>query len=100
MLFPRIRMNKEILQRLAFCTTLCILAASSNAQTPTSFKFSFGAGKGGPGSIDVSATNFYSPATGFGFEPGANVVAGKDSSSSTAPFYCSVKEPEGNYKVT
>jgi lysophospholipase L1-like esterase len=89
-------MNKKLLQTATFCISLTVFASSARAQT---FKFSF-KGKAEPGWIRVSSTNVYSPAIGFGFEPGANVVAGKDCTSSTNPFYFSVKEPEGNYKVT
>jgi lysophospholipase L1-like esterase len=42
----------------------------------------------------------YSPETGFGFEPGANVAAEKKSAGSDKPFYFSARLPEGNYKVT
>src|SRR5579863_7402524 len=87
-------MNKEILPRLLFCTALSIFAAGSSAQAQTSFKFSFGTGKAEPGWTQVSPTNFYSATAGFGFEPGAQAIAGKDFTSSTAPFYFSVKEPE------
>lgn len=50
--------------------------------------------------IQVTPTNFYAAETGFGFEPKANVVAGKNFVGGAQPFYFSVKLPEGNYEVT
>jgi lysophospholipase L1-like esterase len=93
-------MRKEVFQRLAFCIAVSVFASSSSVQAQTSFKFSFGGGKPEPGRINVSPTNSYSPAAGFGFEPGARFSAEPDLKSSTPSFYFSVKEPEGNYKVT
>jgi lysophospholipase L1-like esterase len=89
-------MNKKPFQILTFCTALCIFASGTQAQTP--FKFSFG-GKAEPGWIRIS-TNLYSPSGGFGFEPGGQFAAERDLKSIAASFYFSVKEPEGNYKVT
>jgi lysophospholipase L1-like esterase len=48
----------------------------------------------------ISPTNFYSDAIGYGFEPGSAVVATNGCITSAAPFYFSVKLPEGNYRVT
>jgi lysophospholipase L1-like esterase len=79
---------------ILFATT-CMMA---DAQT--SYKFAFGTDQPESGWTQVSPTNIYSDDAGFGFEPGANVVAGKNSVGSEQPFYFSVKEPEGNYKVT
>ena len=81
---------------------IAILAAASPvAKAQTDSKFAFG-GKPARGWTRVSPTNLYSIATGYGFEPGAVVVApeGGNYVASDAPFYFSVKEPEGNYKVT
>ena len=61
-------------------------------------RFDFGA-EVRAGWTQVAPTNFYSAATGYGFEPGANIVAAKNSAASTQPFYFSVKLPEGNYRV-
>lgn len=72
----------------------------STACGQTSFKFSFGEGKTAAGWVHVSSTNLYSDELRFGFEPGARLVSRADSLSSSAPFYFSVKEPEGNYRVT
>ncbi|MGH7950297.1 MAG: rhamnogalacturonan acetylesterase [Limisphaerales bacterium] len=75
------------------------LLTTAGAREKTSFKFDFGR-KPKSGWIHISPTNFYSGENGFGFEPGANVVAEKQFITSTNPFYFSVKVPEGNYKVT
>lgn len=91
-------MNK-FFHSVVACAALFISISNSRAQAQTSFKFSFGGGKAEAGWIHVSPTNFYSSSAGFGFEPGTQ-VARRDFISSTAPFYFSVKEPEGNYKVT
>lgn len=92
-------MKKKRLARIAFCGMVLIFASNSNLRAQTSFKFDF-TGKIHAGWMNVSPTNFYSPEAGFGFEPGANVVAQNNCVSGGAPFYFSVKEPEGNYKVT
>ena len=75
-----------------------ILAAATAAGAQTSFKFAFGQ-QAEPGWTLVSATNFYSAETGFGFEPGTK-VGGKDFLTGEKPFLFSVKLPEGNYAVT
>jgi lysophospholipase L1-like esterase len=92
--------------RLATGIVFAGVIAAQAAQSPaniaqTSFKFVFGS-KPQRGWTQVSPTNVYSVATGFGFEPGANVSApaGGDHVASDKPFYFSVKLPEGNYKVT
>ncbi len=82
---------------------ICIAAlavTNAGAQEKTSFQFAFGDGKVKPGWTQVSPTNFYSDAVGYGFEPGANVGAVGGGIASTNPFYFSVKLPEGNYRVT
>jgi lysophospholipase L1-like esterase len=77
-----------------------VLAASTAAVgAQTSFKFDFGGDKSVAGAIPISPTNIYSVETGYGFEPGATVVAENQAITSTNPFYFSVKLPEGNYKV-
>jgi lysophospholipase L1-like esterase len=75
------------------------LSATLCAQT--SYKFDFGGGAPQSGWTQIRPTNLYSPDAGFGFEPGVLPVAiGNDALGASAPFYFSVKEPEGNYKVT
>jgi lysophospholipase L1-like esterase len=52
------------------------------------------------GSNAVPATQIYSEAGGFGFEPGATPVAGQGCVTAGQPFLFSVKLAEGNYAVT
>jgi len=79
------------------CTLL--LAFSREASTASDqLKFNFGL-PARTGWTQVSPTNFYSPQSGYGFEPGAK-VAGTDFAASDQPFYFSIKLPEGNYRVT
>jgi lysophospholipase L1-like esterase len=86
-------MKKFLLLTIAITT-----AGLANAGTQNSFKFAFGSGPAQPDWIQVSPTNFYSAAAGFGFEPGAE-VAGSAYVTSGKPFLFSVKLPEGNYAV-
>lgn len=82
---------------LVFCLATCAgLAADQGA----AFKFYFGNGKARRGWVQVSPTNLYSMASGYGFEPGARVIAGDSFVASTNPFYFSVELPEGNYQAT
>ncbi len=67
--------------------------------SPPTRKFSFGEKAPGSGWTRVSATDSYSSATGFGFEPGA-AGSGTDGYTSGQPFLFSVKLPEGNYSVS
>ena len=69
-------------------------------QEKTSFKFDFGNEKTKPGWIQISPTNVYSDAAGYGFEPGAALTAAAGCVTSTNPFYFSVRLPEGNYRVS
>jgi len=85
-----------------FLATVILASRLVAADAPTNFKFDFGGGKSRSGVIGVAPTNLYSAAMGYGFEPGANLVAENlsvPSLASTNPFYFSVKLPEGNYKV-
>jgi lysophospholipase L1-like esterase len=83
-----------------FCTFASAIFLAVTLRAQTDLKFSFASGATESGWTQVAPTNLYSPESGFGFEPDANVVAGKDSTGSNKPFYFSVKLPEGNYKVT
>jgi len=80
-------------------TAMAVACPAAHAQA--NFKFNFGS-QIKPGWTQVSPTNLYSIAAGYGFEPGADVVApeGGNYVASDKPFYFSVKVPEGNYKVT
>jgi lysophospholipase L1-like esterase len=79
------------------CALLALADLTLEAQT--SYHFDFGGAKPGSAAIAISPTNVYSADTGYGFEPGAQVVAGNHSITSTNPFYFSAKLPEGNYRV-
>lgn len=92
-------MNKKFILPVSLYSAAFILLSNASAQPRTSFKFNFSARTRSLW-INVSPTNLYSPEAGFGFEPGAQVVAKNNCVSGRAPFYFSVKEPEGNYKVT
>jgi fibronectin type 3 domain-containing protein len=82
------------------------VAASADDQP---LKFDFGSGRVESGYAQVLPANEYSPASGFGFEPGGAIEVidrGRDDPlrgdfcTSNRPFYFSVKLPEGNYRVT
>lgn len=76
-------------------TTTMVLADETNR-----LKFGFGTGQPAPGFTAVTATSLYNPGAGFGFEPGASVIAQGHCVTSDKPFLFSVKLPEGNYTVT
>src|SRR5258706_15611774 len=76
-----------------------LAALGGPAFAQTNFKFDFSGGAPQPGWTHVAPTNFYSAASGFGFEPGAE-VGGTDYVTSAKPFLFTVKLPEGNYAVT
>jgi lysophospholipase L1-like esterase len=76
-------------------------ATSAAAQTPsTHFRFAFGGGKAPADATKVAPDTVYSKELGYGFEPGSEVRASKDSVTSDKPLYFSVAVPEGNYRVT
>jgi lysophospholipase L1-like esterase len=79
--------------------SVLVLAAGGAALcAQTSFQFDFGQ-RPRTGWIPVAPTNLYSPAAGYGFEPGAELV-GSNYLTGEKPFLFSVKLPEGNYAVT
>lgn len=73
-------------------------------------KFDFGTEIAAEGYTPISADTVYTPETGYGFLPGANITVGErdisdplknDFCSSDKPFLFSVDVPEeGNYRVT
>lgn len=72
-------------------------------------KFDFGAGKVEQGYTQVTPQTIYNAQKGYGLEPVQHVTStaytGKDALrddflTGTAPFFFSVKVPEGNYNVT
>jgi len=85
---------------IGILSAIVIAAASPAAQAQKSYKFVFG-GKPVPGWTQITPASSYSKETGYGFEPGALPAAvGADALGADKPFYFSVAEPEGNYKVT
>jgi lysophospholipase L1-like esterase len=85
---------------IAILSAALIAAASSSAQAQNSYKFVFG-GKAESGWTQITPASLYSTNSGYGFEPGTLPVAvGSDALGADKPFYFSVAEPEGNYKVT
>jgi lysophospholipase L1-like esterase len=74
------------------------------------FKFDFGPGKAREGFTPVSAETVYSTERGYGFDLASKPVGiergGSDPltdglvTTAEAPFFFSVKVPEGNYKIT
>jgi hypothetical protein len=73
-------------------------------------RFDFGSGPTAPGFVPVAADTLYSPARGYGFEPGANLTAidrggpdplRGDFITSNAPFHFTARVPHaGNYRIT
>ena len=80
----------------------CLLSSSPAfaAEQPTTFKFSFGAGKPATGYTQVTTNMTYSKERGLGFEPGAELKSTDGDITSDKAFFFSVALPEGNYKVT
>jgi lysophospholipase L1-like esterase len=77
------------------------LAARAQTNPPSGYKFDFSSTSVTPGWTQVTPTTMYSATTGYGFEPGTLPVAvGDHALGADKPFYFSVAEPEGNYKVT
>ena len=112
-------MSNRPFQILSLCVSLLAVVcftgkmpfalAQTKQATPASFKFDFGPGRVAPGYTRVLESNIYTPAVGYGFEPGSNVRCvdrgGKDAvrsdlCNSDQPFFFSVALPEGNYRVT
>ncbi len=85
---------------IGILSAIAIAAASPAAHAQKSYKFVFG-GKPESGWTQITPANSYAKETGYGFEPGALPAAvGADALGADKPFYFSVAEPEGNYKVT
>jgi lysophospholipase L1-like esterase len=85
---------------IGLLSAFVLAAANPSAQAQNSYKFIFG-GAPEAGWTQITPANAYSKATGYGFEPGTLPVAvGSDALGANKPFYFSVAEPEGNYKVT
>ena len=86
--------------RIQFIALTVLATLSAAAVDSPSLRFDFSGSKQERGHTTVSSTNIYSDTIGFGFEPGASVVAGGGGIASEKPFLFSVKLPEGNYAVT
>ena len=85
------------MKQICTLTAGCSLVAATLLAQP-SYQFDFRSGPPPEGWTRVAATNVYSSAAGFGFEPGAELTD-MDGVSSPKPFLFSVKLPEGNYTV-
>ena len=83
---------------------LCsFLAGVCHAQaTPATLKFDFSSGAAKAGYTQVAPSSLYNDASGYGFEPSAQVVLGDNGKTVTSehPFLFSARLPEGNYTVT
>jgi lysophospholipase L1-like esterase len=79
-----------------------IYAPPQPAIAPIDLKFDFSSGPAKPGFTRIAPTAMYDDATGFGYEPGAQVTNGDDGNTTTSdkPFLFSAKVPEGNFNVT
>ncbi len=95
----------KIILKLLFPLSCVIASVPVHSQ---SYKFDFGSGKVQEGYTQVLPTTEYSAETGYGFEFSqkliASSVAGRDELRNdyitcNAPFYFSVKLPEGSYNV-
>src|SRR5690349_6825639 len=79
----------------ALVVSICLIAVSVSAQEKPGFKFAFAPGSGPNGRMPVAPDMLYSPARGYGFEPGADVkVESQGLVTSRQPFLFSVKVPE------
>lgn len=98
------RVLVSVFQLLGFALPAVLAAADAP------LRFDFGTGPVAPGCVGVSTTQLYTPATGFGFEPGTHLTAVTRTGSdplrcdfitSDRPFHFTVRMPrEGNYRVT
>jgi lysophospholipase L1-like esterase len=84
-----------ILHVAIFSVVLTVTAAPEN----NLISFNFGCNALSD-AVSISPTSFYSDSTGYGFEPGSEVIATNGCITSAEPFYFSVRLPEGNYRVT
>lgn len=94
-------MNKVLFYAISALLSVVVLSfipKAAAAPEKSSWAFNFGC-HALPGGIFVSPTNMYSTSTGYGFEPGSDVVATNGCITSARPFYFSVHLPEGNYRV-
>jgi lysophospholipase L1-like esterase len=78
---------------------VALIGASTQAYAQGIYRFSF-ARQAPDGFVHVSPDDLYTATTGYGWEPGANLVSVTGLISSEKPFYFSARVPEGNYNVT
>ena len=110
---------REVIYRLIACSIIAAgsllipahnhsLGAQTRHTNTLSWRFDFGPGPVASGYKQVMPQSIYTRDTGYGFEPGSQIVCinrgGKDSlrsdfCTSEKPFYFSVTLPEGNYNV-
>ncbi|NCI46857.1 rhamnogalacturonan acetylesterase [Sediminibacterium soli] len=87
------------------CFFLLLLFGNLSAELfAQSYRFDFGNGKARQGYTRIHTDDRYTADRGYGFEPGALLQAverkNMDFITASAPFFFSVKLPEGNYTVT
>lgn len=78
---------------LRAASALLCAACAANAHAADTRQFAFGPGKPPAGYTAVTADTVYTPARGYGLEPGT-------APDGAHPYYFSVDLPEGNYTVT
>jgi lysophospholipase L1-like esterase len=91
------RSTKTAKALLTFFVPFVLFCGSTSVRAQ---KFQFGERPLASGYKQVTSRSIYSSETGFGFEPGTNVVCTNDFCTSDKPFYFSIALPEGNYNVT
>jgi hypothetical protein len=85
---------------MKYCIVALIVSISITAYSQTnSWRFDFGNGPIDMEARQVKATTFYNEQSGYGFEPGSELIDSNRFVTSKLPFFFSVKLPEGNYKV-
>ncbi|MBV9868900.1 MAG: hypothetical protein JO316_26440 [Abitibacteriaceae bacterium] len=103
------RLSFALVAMLTILSLMLNFQAALAQTSKTSWKFDFGTGQVEPGYTQVLPATTYSKERGYGFEPGANIMAldrgGPDAlrgdfCTSDKPFFFSVALPEGNYQVT
>ena len=83
-----------------YCLLALMASVAHAGDQRTDWNFAFDGGGAAPGITQVLPTNTYNTDSGFGFEPGSQLITGGACVTSDAPFYFSAAVPEGNYKVT
>ena len=84
------------MKRLFLTIALTMGIGLTMADTRTDYKFDFAASKDKGDVIAVRPTTTYTDETGYGYD----FQTSWDGKQGTAPFFFSVKVPDGNYRVT